>query len=286
MPRLLGLGHVTWDRREGVDVLGGTVAYAALAARKLGWQAAVATSAGPELDPERDLPGVSVFWSRGRSTTRFRNAYEPGGTRQQLMTARADDVDLGVVPEEWREPDALLLAPVAGEVGPRVALGFGAEVVGAAAQGWLRGVDAEGRVYPRVWEDPAALLAGVHVLFLSRHDLPRAEDEVPALLGLVPIVILTRGWEGLTLHTRQGQHPVPSLPRPEVDPTGAGDVFAAGFLLRYHETGDPLEAAAFAACAASCVVEGVGASSLGDRAEVERRLVLRERMIEDGEWEE
>jgi 1D-myo-inositol 3-kinase len=286
MPRLLGVGHVSWDRREGADVLGGTVSYAALAARKLGWEAGVATSAGPELDPERDLPGVSVFWTRGRSTTRFRNAYAPDGTRQQLMTARAEDVDVGLVPEEWREPDALLLAPVAGELGPRTAQAFGAEVVGAAAQGWLRGVDAEGRVYPRPWEDPSALLAGVHVLFLSRHDLPRAEDEVPALLRLVPMVILTRGWEGLTLYTRQGQHPVPSLPRTEVDPTGAGDVFAAGFLVRYQESGDPLEAAAFGACAASCVVEGVGVSSLGDRAEVERRLALRDRMIEDGEWEE
>jgi sugar/nucleoside kinase (ribokinase family) len=79
---------------------------------------------------------------------------------------------------------------------------------------------------------------------------------------------------------------VPSLPRQEVDPTGAGDVFATGFLVRYHETGDPLEAAAFGACAASCAVEGVGTSTLGDRDEVARRMALRERMIETGEWEE
>ena len=56
--------------------------------------------------------------------------------------------------------------------------------------------------------------------------------------------------------------------------------------MRYQETGDPLEAAAFGACAASCVVEGVGASTLGDRAEVERRLEQRQRLVEDGEWEE
>ena len=89
-----------------------------------------------------------------------------------------------------------------------------------------------------------------------------------------------------TLLTRAGAWDVPALPRPEVDPTGAGDVSAAAFLVRYHECDDPLEAAAFAACAASCVVEGPGLSSLGDRAEVERRLVLRERLVEDGEWEE
>jgi sugar/nucleoside kinase (ribokinase family) len=79
---------------------------------------------------------------------------------------------------------------------------------------------------------------------------------------------------------------VPGLPREETDPTGAGDVFAAALLVGYHETGDVAEAAAFAACAASCAVEGVGASSLGDRAEVTRRLALRQRLIEEGEWDE
>ena len=66
----------------------------------------------------------------------------------------------------------------------------------------------------------------------------------------------------------------------EMDPTGAGDVFATAFLLRYQETGDPLEAAAFGSCAASCVVEGLGASQLGDRAEIERRLEQRERFLQ------
>jgi 1D-myo-inositol 3-kinase len=286
LPRFLAVGHVTWDRREGRDVLGGSVSYAALTARKLGWQAGLVTSAGPELDAERELPGIAVFCAPSRSTTRFRNDYGPDGLRQQTMTARADDVDLSVLPADWHDPDVLLLAPVAGEVGPRFAESFGAEVVGAAAQGWLRGVDAEGRVHPRAWEDPAEGLAGVHVLFLSQHDLLEADAEAEALLTFVPMVALTRGWQGLSLLTRHGRHPVPSLPRPEVDPTGAGDVFAAAFLVRYQETGDPLEAAAFGACAASCAVEGVGASSLGDRAEIERRLAQRERLIEDGEWEE
>jgi hypothetical protein len=33
-------------------------------------------------------------------------------------------------------------------------------------------------------------------------------------------------------------------------------------------------------------VEAVGAAGLGDRHEVERRLALRERLIEEGEWDE
>jgi sugar/nucleoside kinase (ribokinase family) len=158
--------------------------------------------------------------------------------------------------------------------------------VGALAQGWLRQFDAEGNVSPRGWAGAAADLAGVHALFLSESDLGPAGPPPSSLLAYAPLVAVTRGWEGLTLLTRTSTHFVPSLPKAELDPTGAGDVFAAAFLVRYHECRDPLEAAAFGACAASCVVEGVGTSALGDRGEVERRLARRERLIEEGEWDE
>lgn len=286
MPRLLAAGHVTRDRLPGGEVLGGAVSYAALCARRLGWQAAVATAAGPDFDPARELPGILAFGARGSATTRFVNVYEDDGTRRQALEARAPDVDLALVPDAWRASEALLLAPVAGELGPHAARSFEAEVVGALAQGFVRAFDGQGRVSPRAWDDPAADLDGVHVLFLSEHDLPAAAARASELLRVVPMVALTRGWRGLTLLTRRGEHEVPALPRAEVDPTGAGDVFAAAFLVRYHECGEPLEAAAFAACAASCAVEGVGAVTLGDRAEIERRLAARDRFIEAGEWEE
>ena len=286
MPRLLAVGHVTWDRREGIDVLGGSAAYASLAARALGWEAAVLTSAGPDFQGERDLPGVEVFVHPAPATTRFQNLYDAPGGRRQVRSSRADDIELLPLPDAWRNPDVLLLGPVAGEIGAGAAQAFEAEVVGALAQGWLRQVDSEGNVSAREWVSPAADLAGVHALFLSEHDLGPGGPPASSLLAYVPYVALTRGWEGLTLLTRTSVHGVPSLPRSEVDPTGAGDVFAAAFLVRYHEARDPLEAAAFGACAASCVVEGVGASSLGDRGEVQRRLALRERLIEEGEWDE
>jgi sugar/nucleoside kinase (ribokinase family) len=286
VPRLLAVGHVTWDRISERQVLGGAVSYAALQARNLGWEAAVLTAAGGDFEPERDLPGVHVFVARSAATTRFTNVYETDGTRRQILSARADAIDMAALPDPWRGPDVLFLAPVAGEVPPGTAGAFEADVVGAGAQGWLRAFDAEGNVTPRDWPDPAADLAGVHIVFLSEHDAPRADERARALLRVVPIVALTRGWEGARLFTRDGVQDVPALPRTEVDPTGAGDVFAAALLVGYHESGDVAEAAAFAACAASCAVEGVGASSLGDREEVERRLALRQRLIEEGEWDE
>jgi 1D-myo-inositol 3-kinase len=286
MPRLLAVGHVSRDRRPGGDVLGGSVTYGALAARRLGWEAAMLTSAGPDFEPERELAGVPVFLRRSSTTTRFANEYGEDGTRHQVVTARADDVDLAALPTSWRDPDVLLLGPIVGELTGVRATALEAGCVGAIAQGYVRAIDADGHVSARGWARPERDLLGVHVLFLSEHDLPDALARARDLLAHVPMIALTRGWRGLTLLTRDGAHEVPSLPRPEVDPTGAGDVFAVAFLVRYQETGDPLEAAAFGACAASCAVEGVGATTLGDRDEVSRRMALREQMIETGDWEE
>jgi sugar/nucleoside kinase (ribokinase family) len=286
MPRLLSVGHVCHDAAPGGNVVGGSVAYGSLTARKLGWEVGILTSAGSDFDPARELPGVPMFIQPSRETTCFVNEYEANGTRHQTVTARADDIRFEALPADWRAPDALLLGPLVGELGGIAATAFEATCVGAIAQGYVRAIDSFGRVSAKGWDRPDKDLLGVHVLFLSQHDLPDADARARELLGLVPLVALTRGWRGLTLYTRNGQHDVPSLPRPEKDPTGAGDVFAAAFLVRYQETDDPLEAAAFAACAASCAVEGIGATSLGDRAEVERRMALRDSMIETGEWQE
>jgi sugar/nucleoside kinase (ribokinase family) len=277
---------VTWDKRPEGDVAGGSVTYATATARKLGWEAAALTTCGADFDETRALPGVPVFLQRSSATTRFVNVYGPEGVRHQVLLSRAGQVDVGPLPDEWRGPEALLLAPLAGEIEGALAPSFEAEAVGAVAQGWVREFAPDGAVTPREWRDPGAALAGVHVLFVSQHDLPQGGLQPRDFLTWVPLVAVTRGWRGAVLHTRDATHEVPGLPRPEVDPTGAGDVFATAFLVRYHETGDALEAAAFANCAASCAVEGIGASTLGDRAEVERRMEQRLKLVEEGEWDE
>jgi len=271
---------------QGQTVLGGSVTYATQAARKLGWEAAALTAAGPDFEPARDLPGVTVFLSRGEATTRFAHTYGADGARTQVLSARASDVLPSLVPEEWRRPDVLLLGGVAAEIKGSAALSFEAEVVGANAQGWVRAFGPGGAVSPCEWERPDRSLAGVHALFLSEHDIPDALRRSRSLLEYVPMIAVTSGWRGLSLLTRDAVEMIPGLPRQEVDPTGAGDVFATAFLIRYQETGNPSQAAAFACCAASCVVEGVATTTLGDREEIMRRLETRDRLIEDGEWEE
>ncbi len=279
--KLLTIGSVTWDRRDqsATEVLGGSVAYASLAAQALGWDAGIVTRAGADFVAEKELPGVAAFVAPAEATTRFRHEYARDGHRTLWLLASAGAIDLATVPDDWRSPSALLVAPLIDEVAPGAARGFRAGVVGAIAQGWLREADPNGRINPRRWTNAAACLEGVDILFLSQNDTPDAEKRSRELLQHVPIVALTRGARGVTLLTRNGEERFSTQPRPEVDPTGAGDVFAAAFLVSYVERHDLPEAVAFASCAASFVVQGVGAATLGDRAAVVRRMQERREYI-------
>jgi sugar/nucleoside kinase (ribokinase family) len=62
------------------------------------------------------------------------------------------------------------------------------------------------------------------------------------------------------------------IPAEEVDPTGAGDVFAAAFLSHYMETNDAWQAALFASAAASISLAAPGTAAIPSRRQVEERL--------------
>ncbi len=85
---------------------------------------------------------------------------------------------------------------------------------------------------------------------------PSLNQAVAALLKDKPerIVIVTQGAAGCTIYTQAGAGSIPSFPVREIDPTGAGDCFDAGFLVRWL-AGDSLpQAARFAnACGALAV---------------------------------
>ena len=62
---------------------------------------------------------------------------------------------------------------------------------------------------------------------------------------------------------------VPPRPAEPTDPTGAGDVFAAAFFIRYHETDDLWQSAYFANVVASMAIERSGPEGVPARDEVE-----------------
>lgn len=85
---------------------------------------------------------------------------------------------------------------------------------------------------------------------------PTLEAAIHALLAGKPerIVIVTQGKAGCTVYTQDGALTVPGFPVEETDPTGAGDCFDAGFLVRWLAGDSPAAAARFAnACGALAV---------------------------------
>ena len=163
-----------------------------------------------------------------------------------------------------------LLAPVFHDVPSSLAGRFPGSLLGVAPQGWLRRTSSKGLVKPADWYD-AQVLSRAEVVILSELDV--TGGRIPARwLTHSGMFILTKGKSGAVMRCEGRWFNIPAYPAQEADPTGAGDVFAAAFLIRYFETKDAFDAGLFASCAASLKVEGIGAAAIPTRAQIQRRL--------------
>ncbi len=275
-PEFLALGYVCYDVRDEGLVAGGSAAYAALLARNLGYRAAVFTSAAADFPFESVLPGVRVHVEESPENTVFVNRRR-GPRRVQFVEAVAGKLELERLPPRWRRPKIAYLCPILREFSASEALDIvRAEVVGIAPQGWLRRRTPKGLVVKTRWEELEEVASKADFVVASHEELTR--EEIRRYAELAPIFILTRGRAGADLYVRGNYWGrIPAVPATEVDETGAGDVFGAAFAVRYYETRDPVEAAYFAAAAASLAVEGVGLSGIPEsREEVLARLTSLE----------
>ncbi|HLZ23200.1 MAG TPA: PfkB family carbohydrate kinase [Ktedonobacterales bacterium] len=304
-PDFLVIGHATRDLLpDGSWRLGGSVTYAARTAQQLGQRPAVVTSAPADVLAalRGTLPGVPIANIPTPTATTFENIYVPAGpsrraarsalpVRLQHLRGHAAPLTIDAVPVEWQAAPIVLLAPLAGEIPPSFAAGFPHALVAATPQGWLRRWDATGRVYPGPLAEADTLLPRLQALILSREDLlpapdipaeallpgvprdiPAADALIAAWARIVPLVVVTRGPEGALLYAG-GDDPAAfhGYPARELDPTGAGDVFAAAFLCELHATGDPTAAVDFANRVAALSVERPGTDGIPTRAALAAR---------------
>ena len=90
-------------------------------------------------------------------------------------------------------------------------------------------------------------------------DKERPDEIVSDLLVVAPIVVLTMGEEGCIAARDRERIKVEAAPATLIDTTGAGDAFAAGFVVEYLNTRDLHSAALSAGRLASHVVGKIGA---------------------------
>jgi sugar/nucleoside kinase (ribokinase family) len=275
-PDFVAIGHVTLDRFGESTRPGGSALYAAVTAHRLGLSVGLLTSHGDDFPLDVIPPKIEVVSVPAADTTRFEHRQDPGG-RVSHVRAVAGPLTTAAVPEDWREASLTLLAPVIDEVDPMIAPLFTDGAVGAAAQGWVRHVKPDGLVVPRPWRSPERLLQSVQALFLSREDIRGQEAQVVEWFQRMPVGVLTADRDGALLFVNGERYEIHPRPAVEVDPTGAGDVFAATFLIQYQRDGDPWQAAAAAACAGSLAVEGEGWSTVPDRATLDAAFAQYQR---------
>jgi sugar/nucleoside kinase (ribokinase family) len=254
-PDYLLIGHVTHDLTTEGTTTGGTVAYSGMAARALGCKTAIVTSAGPDFDPALELPGLDVHIVPAGQTTTFENIYTAEG-RQQYIHHLAAPIEAADIPTAWLAAPIVHLGPLVMEFEPEIVHHFpAASIIGITPQGWLRKWDETGKVGYKSWSPDAAVLSKAAVLVLSAEDLPSFES-LDAYRTLVPILIQTKGKGGCTVFQGDNisHHSPPRVQ--EVDPTGAGDIFATAFFIRLQQTNNLEEAAVFANKIAACSVMG------------------------------
>jgi 1D-myo-inositol 3-kinase len=274
---ILLIGHVTRDLvgedQQGPYHLGGTVSFAAVTALALGRRPTVITRAAADTDLS-ELPGsVDLHCLPSPTTTTFANVYTPAGRVQHCYTP-ALPITAADIPPALRQPRAVLLGPLVDEIGPDVAALFDAQtLVAAVPQGWMRRWDEQGRVFPKPWATAVQILPHLDVLVLSLEDINFELSRLDPFFNHIGLVVLTEYRDGSTIYLREADGDVrrikiPPRPAREVDPTGAGDIFATAFLIRLQETGDPVQSARFANVTASFGVEAVGVAGIPSREQV------------------
>jgi sugar/nucleoside kinase (ribokinase family) len=272
----VAVGHLAVDYRDGERVLGGSAAYACLTASRLGLATAMVTAVGEDFDLFAPLAGIEIHYHQAPgASTSFRNSYQ-GHDRHQRLLGRARSLgeeDLAFRRSRLAERAAVLYCPIARELDGRlVALAPGGRC-GVAPQGFFRQWDEEGKVSKTDWIGAAQALAEADFVSMSEDDPPRPRKLAQQLAVDSRIVAVTEGDAGARLYLNGRCYQVPAFPRSELEPTGAGDVFAAAFLVALREDRAPLDAAEFACCAASFAVERVGVEGVpANREAVDERL--------------
>lgn len=261
------VGHVAVDLTPTGNQLGGTVSYSALTAKALGMRVGVVTSVGTEAVLEQ-LDGIQLFNIPAEQSTTFENVYTEHG-RKQTLHHQAAPITFEHIPQAWRTAPIVHLAPIAQEIDPAVAGQFPSSWVGVTPQGWMRTWDENGSVFAQAWDNSEQVLGRVGGVVMSLEDINRDLELVEWMAHHTSLLCLTEGKLGAVLHWHGDRRRFRPYAVEEVDATGAGDIFAAAFFTRLHQTRDPWEAARFATNLAAFSVTRVGLLGIPTQEEIE-----------------
>lgn len=272
------IGNPTRDtlstNNKTVQALGGTVWYAALFLAGLGRRVAVVGIGDDKIKRRLARSGVDVrHFSNAGPVTLFQNTYSAGVRKQKARPG--GDIQRAAVPQAAFDAKGLLVGPVLNEVDSAILRTPRSGCLMLDAQGFLRQLSADGDVILRMRPAAETALRHCDILKVNAREAAVITSSVDGetagrvLHRMGPkMVIITRGADGALFYdgVRFTQITAPEVD--VIDPTGAGDVFSAAFLVRYIACGDLIAAGRFAVTAAALSTRGFGASALPSKDDI------------------
>lgn len=263
----LAIGHITRDLLpEGGETAGGTAAYAALTAQRLGLRPGILTA----FDTSEHfglLDGIPIAGISSEVSTTFENSGAADGRRQRVLQ-QAPGIHPHMLPEIWRTCQVVHFGPVLDEIDLSLLRLFQEALIGVTPQGWLRQVDADGRVSPVDWPEAAYVLDQVDAAVISDEDVNGDERTIRSFAEACRILAVTTGAAGCRLFLDGFHQRFPAETAVEIDSTGAGDIFAAAFFTHLSRNADPPEAARFAVRLGTASIGRKGLDGIPTQAEI------------------
>jgi len=230
----------------------------------LGMQATIVTSLPIDLNGFLEaLPAhTTVANIPTTQATTFENLYTATG-RTQTLSARATVLTAEHIAGQVADAAIVHLAPVADEIASTIveAIPTGRFVL-ATPQGWMRGWDAAGHVFSKPWQGAGPVLARADLVVMGIDDVAGDESTVQALAARSRVLAVTYGRQGSIIYASGDALRIPAPEVAELDPTGAGDIYATAFAVYMRQHGDVLRAARFATRIASDSVQHTGLASI------------------------
>ena len=278
---LLLIGHLLKEKiifpdgKEMGPVLGSPAAYTSVASARLGLKTCLVTKIGNDMPQELlrvftkagvDTRGIKI----NQNTTTNLLIYEKSGGKRLQFLKKADNIFFKDIPEEYLDAQFFLIAPVDYEIeeglmkslhqkGKKLSMelsGFGGASSSKNGKTKEEKIEFLKMITPyfeivKGGRDDCSCLFG---------DLGEREAAKKFIEWGAKIAIITLGGEGALVAARHREELIPAFSphTAEIDCTGAGDVWHAGFLFGYLKTKDLKKAGVFASALSSLIIEKTG----------------------------
>ncbi len=292
--RILAFGNPVYDLiltpvlQVRNRVLSGCSTNACLAAAKMGEEPIMIGTVGPDflsrLEEDLHSYGIQSELFPSRQTGGFSLIYDERGDRELSILGIADPIPAQANGHQNQNIDIVLLGPILNEIPVELVKRLKEELsvpILLDPQGLLRRLCGEDVVHEKTEEFVAiaALSTIVKANELETRTVtginPRLDPEgaVKALYQYgSKIAVVTLAEAGSIIYDGEILYTIPPYTTHAIDPTGAGDTYAAGFMVKYLETpGDLLAVGCFASAVASVMVENSGPAFPLTRQEADRR---------------